>query len=38
MIPVQPLMLALVSAMLISMAGHLAQGLRRLLPAGTPHE
>jgi 4-amino-4-deoxy-L-arabinose transferase-like glycosyltransferase len=38
MVPVQPLMLALVSAMLISMAGHLAQGLRRLLPTGTPHE
>jgi 4-amino-4-deoxy-L-arabinose transferase-like glycosyltransferase len=38
MIPVQPLMLALVAAMLVSIAGRLAAGTARLVPAGKPHE
>lgn len=37
MVPVQPLMLALVSAMLMSIAGRLALGLHRLVQAGTRH-
>jgi hypothetical protein len=38
MVPVQPLMLALVSAMVVSTTGLLVSGLRRLVPAGTRHD